>query len=264
MRVFQFKYKFILAIFPLIVIGSTVSTYAGNEIEFNLGRESASDIILEDGTDDIKPTVAFGNLDIGKNVDIDCEESKENGIRFEFSGEDSTDSNEFSQSDEDNELLVSESEEIIIYEPEPADAKGYRQVRYFEPYSYDMNVEATFYFYHDVWPEGSGTGLTYTGNKCVPWYTIAVDPSVIPLGSKVIINGREYLADDIGGAIKGNKIDIATWSREEAFRYGRRYLDIKVIPPGGKGEYKVVKISPDKAEDKEYISSLGEQAVLID
>lgn len=38
--------------------------------------------------------------------------------------------------------------------------------------------------------------------------TIAVDPSVIPYGSIIKINGNEYIAEDCGGAIKGNKIDI--------------------------------------------------------
>ncbi|MEI3219112.1 MAG: 3D domain-containing protein [Lachnoclostridium sp.] len=38
--------------------------------------------------------------------------------------------------------------------------------------------------------------------------TIAVDASVIPYGSVVVINGHAYVAEDCGGAIKGNKIDI--------------------------------------------------------
>lgn len=261
MRSFEFKYMFMFAVFSLFMIGGTVSSYAESDIEFKIGKTDDSDIVLENGEDDnIEPSVAFGRLDADTDIDVDAgaDNGNSDGISFDIFGEESEKQAELVQEQ------AEDIEEVIIYEPEPALDKGYREVRYFEPYSYNMNVEATFYFYHDVWPEGSGTGLTYTGNKCIPWYTIAVDPSVIPLGSKVIINGREYLADDVGGAIKGNKIDIATWSREEAFRYGRRYLDIKVIPPGGKGEYKVIKISPDKANDKEYISSLGEQAVLID
>ncbi|MFR1857426.1 3D domain-containing protein [[Clostridium] innocuum] len=37
---------------------------------------------------------------------------------------------------------------------------------------------------------------------------MAVDPDVIPLGSKVLIDGHVYVAEDVGGAVKGNVIDI--------------------------------------------------------
>ena len=45
-------------------------------------------------------------------------------------------------------------------------------------------------------------------HKAIEGHTIAVDPSVIPPGSVVLINGHEYIAEDIGGAVKGNVIDI--------------------------------------------------------
>lgn len=50
--------------------------------------------------------------------------------------------------------------------------------------------------------------MTSTGVIAEEGKTIAVDPTVIPYGSKVLINGNEYVAEDCGGAIKGNKIDI--------------------------------------------------------
>lgn len=50
--------------------------------------------------------------------------------------------------------------------------------------------------------------LTSTGAIAEEGRTIAVDPTIIPYGSIVKINGNEYLAEDCGGAIKGNKIDI--------------------------------------------------------
>lgn len=46
--------------------------------------------------------------------------------------------------------------------------------------------------------------------------TIAVDPDIIPLGSTVKIEGQEYVAEDTGGAIKGNRIDIFVSSHDEA------------------------------------------------
>ena len=53
-----------------------------------------------------------------------------------------------------------------------------------------------------------------------PNRTIAVDPRIIPLGSKVEINGRIYIAEDTGGAIKGNRIDMCVSSHSEAYAKG--------------------------------------------
>lgn len=50
--------------------------------------------------------------------------------------------------------------------------------------------------------------MTSTGAITEEGRTIAVDPTIIPYGSIVLINGNEYVAQDCGGAIKGNKIDI--------------------------------------------------------
>ncbi len=52
---------------------------------------------------------------------------------------------------------------------------------------------------------------------------IAVDPKVIPLGSKVYVDGYGYaIASDTGGAIKGNKIDVFFPSNSDAYRWGRK------------------------------------------
>ena len=51
-------------------------------------------------------------------------------------------------------------------------------------------------------------GVTSTGAPLVEGDTIAVDPTIIPYGTKVIINGHIFTASDCGGAIKGNHIDV--------------------------------------------------------
>lgn len=75
--------------------------------------------------------------------------------------------------------------------------------------------------YHHICNNGdasvTATGTTPTENR-----TIAVDPSVIPYGTEVIINGNTYVAEDTGGAIKGNRIDICFASHEEALQFGKR------------------------------------------
>ena len=58
--------------------------------------------------------------------------------------------------------------------------------------------------------------------------TIAVDKNVIPLGSKVKINGVEYVAEDTGGAIKQKRIDIFVSSHKEALKKGVKYQEVFV------------------------------------
>lgn len=72
----------------------------------------------------------------------------------------------------------------------------------------------------------AGDGITSTGTKPTVGRTIAVDPRVIPYGSKVIINGHTYIAEDCGGAIKGNIIDLFVGSTEEAYQKGVYYTEI--------------------------------------
>ncbi len=84
-----------------------------------------------------------------------------------------------------------------------------------------MVVQATAY---------SGDGITATGT--VPkWGTIAVDPSIIPYGTKVYIPqfNQYFIAEDCGGAIKGNKIDIFMNSESQCVNWGRRTIDIYIV-----------------------------------
>lgn len=73
---------------------------------------------------------------------------------------------------------------------------------------------------------GKTDGITYTGTTATEGRTIAVDPAVIPLGSEVNINGQVYIAEDIGGAIKGNRIDVFVNSHEEALELGVDYAPV--------------------------------------
>ena len=60
--------------------------------------------------------------------------------------------------------------------------------------------------------------------------TVAVDPSVIPLGTKLYIEGYGYaVASDVGGAIHGNRIDVHFDSREEALQFGRRTVQVHIL-----------------------------------
>ena len=76
---------------------------------------------------------------------------------------------------------------------------------------------------------GKTDGITATGTQATPNRTIAVDKSVIPYGSKVVIDGNVYIAEDCGGAIKGNRIDILFDTHQEALAFGVQYAEVSYI-----------------------------------
>lgn len=72
-------------------------------------------------------------------------------------------------------------------------------------------------------------GLTFTGIKAERG-VVAVDPTVIPLGTRLYIEGYgEGIAADIGGAIKGNRIDLCFDTYEEAIQWGRRTVKVYIL-----------------------------------
>lgn len=74
----------------------------------------------------------------------------------------------------------------------------------------------------------SATGLNLKANPDLK--VIAVDPSVIPLGTKVWVEGYGYaVAADTGGSIKGNKIDVLFQSKSDAYKWGRKKVLIKIL-----------------------------------
>lgn len=73
------------------------------------------------------------------------------------------------------------------------------------------------------------SSTTATGTVPTAGRTIAVDPKVIPYGSKVIINGHEYIAEDCGGAVKGNRIDILFNTHQEALSFGIQYAEVFIV-----------------------------------
>lgn len=84
-----------------------------------------------------------------------------------------------------------------------------------------MSVVATAY---------TGDSITSTGKR-PKWGTIAVDPTVIPYGTKVYIPqfNKTFIAEDCGGAIKGNKIDIFMNDESSVYNWGRKTIDIYIV-----------------------------------
>lgn len=81
----------------------------------------------------------------------------------------------------------------------------------------------------------SASGYTYTGHRTASGVApyrgaVAVDPRVIPMGTKLYIEGYGYgKALDVGSAIKGNKIDLFFESEREALHWGRRAVKVYIL-----------------------------------
>ncbi|OGH55668.1 MAG: hypothetical protein A3G34_01200 [Candidatus Lindowbacteria bacterium RIFCSPLOWO2_12_FULL_62_27] len=79
----------------------------------------------------------------------------------------------------------------------------------------------------DCWPYKDG--ITAIGLKA-GYGVAAVDPRVIPLGSRIFVEGYGYaIACDVGGAIRGRKIDLCFDTHEEARAYGRRPVRVHLL-----------------------------------
>lgn len=93
----------------------------------------------------------------------------------------------------------------------------------------EFYVEATAYTPYCTGCSGiSAAGINLRANPNLR--LIAVDPRVIPMGSKVWVEGYGYaIAGDTGGAIKGNRIDVLMQTKSQAYSWGRKKVKIKVM-----------------------------------
>ena len=96
--------------------------------------------------------------------------------------------------------------------------------------AYDLSYEST-----GKYPGQPGHGITATGTYCKKG-TVAVDPRVIPLGSRLYIEADNgswtygyAVAEDTGGAIKGNKVDLFFHTAEEVRNFGRRTAKVYIL-----------------------------------
>ncbi len=135
---------------------------------------------------------------------------------------------------EDGQVVGSEvKEETVIKEPvERIVAYGttgvvYRGGRNYR-YTQELQMSATGYTAGKE-SNPNGTGHTYTGMRAVRG-VVAVDPNVIPLYTRLYIEGYgPAVAADIGGAIKGNKIDLCFDTLDEALTWGRRPVTVYIL-----------------------------------
>ena len=93
-----------------------------------------------------------------------------------------------------------------------------------------ITVEATAYT-GSAEENGGWANMTSTGAVPREGRTIAVDPRVIPYGTRVYIPalGGTYVAEDCGGAIKGNRIDIFMNTSSKCNAWGRRHIEVQIL-----------------------------------
>lgn len=92
-------------------------------------------------------------------------------------------------------------------------------------YSRELTMTATAYTRFDP-----GNGSYTSSGHLLRKGLVAVDPNVIPLGTRLYIPGYGYaIADDIGGAIKGNRVDLAFDNRPDALQFGRQRVTVYVL-----------------------------------
>ena len=136
------------------------------------------------------------------------------------------------QAEEIRDRAVRELGEMILQAEQPASAET-EACEAEETYTYTYIGECVITAYCPCeeccgqWADG----LTATGVPAAPGI-VAVDPEVIPLGSTVIIGGREYLAADAG--VRGQAVDICMAEHQAAVEFGVQTADVwAVIPEGG-------------------------------
>ena len=123
------------------------------------------------------------------------------------------------QVEESNVMIAEATENVVVEEPVVKSTSA----------GFNMTVEATAYSTNQ--PELSSytaTGIDLRQNP----YVVAVDPSFIPLGSTIYIEGLgTFIAGDTGGAIVGNRIDIHLTDLNACYNFGRRSMQIQVVFP---------------------------------
>ncbi|SFH79190.1 protein of unknown function [Tindallia magadiensis] len=117
-------------------------------------------------------------------------------------------------------VLITDSGELLHY----------KKVYTMEATAYDAGYQST-----GKHPGHPQYGITRSGTRVRPG-VVAVDPNVIPLGTKLYVEsvngGSNYgisSAEDTGGAIKGKRIDLYYESRSEALRFGRQPVKVYVL-----------------------------------
>jgi 3D (Asp-Asp-Asp) domain-containing protein len=129
------------------------------------------------------------------------------------------------------EVFTTEKQVVQYTEPKTTEDE-LTTVRYEDiPKLKELGTFRYYWYCREEYPHICNDGAPYlTKLETKPTdKTVAVDPNVIPLGSKLYINGEYYIAEDTGGAIKGNRIDINCATHSEALNNGTGYVKVFLV-----------------------------------
>ena len=77
---------------------------------------------------------------------------------------------------------------------------------------------------------GTGSGKTATGTTVTAGRTVAIDPTIIPYGTEIYIEGYGWrVAEDCGGGVKNKQIDVAVNTHVDALSLGVKYKDVWIL-----------------------------------
>lgn len=124
-----------------------------------------------------------------------------------------------------NENEVVETSNIVLNESIDTSYINIQEEDTYTDYE-DLGKFKITYYCHCVKCCGKDDRITYSGTIAEEGRTIAADTSILPIGTKVIIDNHVYVVEDIGGAIKGNKIDVYVSSHEKALQNGVKYENV--------------------------------------
>jgi len=151
---------------------------------------------------------------------FDSTSNKKNVSVFKFSGDElKGGSASFEDSGDDWISDVFKDRDSLFYDTGDTKGNKGRSLGIFKLTAYDACLICC----------GKTDGITATGTKAGVGRTIAVDPSVIPFGKRVMINGHIYTAEDSGSKIKGNRIDIFMSTHEEAKQFGVKQAEVFLV-----------------------------------
>ena len=177
---------------------------------------------------------AWNNLNsdliiIGQQLVVnDASELNTEQVAAEQANADSTIEMKEAESVPENETEEAPEDEVVTLEAEE-EVNSTAESESSQPNGKTISVEATAY---TAYCSGC-SGITATGIdlKANPYEkVIAVDPNVIPLGTKVFVEGYGHaVAADTGGAIKGNKIDIHVPTKDQAYNWGRKVVEVTIL-----------------------------------
>lgn len=177
---------------------------------------------------------AWNNLNsdliiIGQQLVVnDASELNTEQVAAEQANADSTIEMKEAESVPENETEEATEDEVVTLEAEE-EVNSTAESESSQPNGKTISVEATAY---TAYCSGC-SGITATGIdlKANPYEkVIAVDPNVIPLGTKVFVEGYGHaVAADTGGAIKGNKIDIHVPTKDQAYNWGRKVVEVTIL-----------------------------------